>query len=273
MNAEESRSRPRESASHPKERDDTARGRLALVLGASRGLGLALVARLLADGRYSQVYATCREPERATALASLAKERDGLVVLALDVTKPETIAAAARDVAAQSSHLDLLINCAGVLHDEHGMQPEKRLSDVEPIAVMRSFQTNALGTLLVAREFQALLERSQDSRFAAISARVGSIGDNRKGGWYAYRASKAALNMLIRTLAIEWARLSRPIACFALHPGTVATDLSQPFRRNLPPGQAVAPSTAAVRLLATLHALPAARSGEFFAYDGSAIEW
>ena len=116
-------------------------------------------------------------------------------------------------------------------------------------------------------------KRGTDARFAAISARVGSIGDNRKGGWYAYRASKAALNMLIRTLAIEWARLPRPVSCFALHPGTVETNLSLPFRKHVPEGQTVAADQAAKRLLGTLHGLAAAQSGGFFAYDGTVIEW
>ena len=132
---------------------------------------------------------------------------------------------------------------------------------------------NAVGPLLVLKHLAPLLPRRERSLIVNPSARVGSIGDNRKGGWYAYRASKAALNMLIRTLAIEWARLPRPVSCFALHPGTVQTDLSLPFRKHLPEGQAVPAEQAAKRLLGTLHGLAPAQSGGFFAYDGTVIEW
>jgi NAD(P)-dependent dehydrogenase (short-subunit alcohol dehydrogenase family) len=246
---------------------------VALVQGASRGLGLALVKQLLDEGRCERVYASCRDPDRAAALIGLAAADERLDLLCLDVTVPETIAAAARSVEAHSGRLDLLINCAGVLHDANGLRPEKRLADVEAVAMLQAYEVNAVGALLVAKAFETVLAGSHAARYAAISARVGSIGDNRKGGWYAYRASKAALNMLVRTLAIEWARLPRPIACFALHPGTVATDLSLPFRGRLPAGQAVSPDSAARRLLDTLRALPPTRSGEFFAYDGSVIEW
>jgi NAD(P)-dependent dehydrogenase (short-subunit alcohol dehydrogenase family) len=106
-----------------------------------------------------------------------------------------------------------------------------------------------------------------------LSARVGSIADNRSGGWYAYRASKAALNMMIRTLAVEWMRLPRPIGCFALHPGTVATNLSAPFSQNLSTKQVFNTDEAAAKLLYVLHSLSAEHSGGFFAYDGSRIAW
>jgi NAD(P)-dependent dehydrogenase (short-subunit alcohol dehydrogenase family) len=247
--------------------------RVALVQGASRGLGLALVSELLVQGEYSRIYATCRQPERASELAALAASHHALDIIPLDVSREVTIAAAAQQVQKAAGRVDLLINCAGVLHDGAGLQPEKRLADLKADAMTRAFQINALGALLLAREFEALLKRGTDARFVAISARVGSIGDNRRGGWYAYRASKAALNMLVRTLAIEWARPPRQVSCFALHPGTVETDLSQPFRRHLPEGQAVPADRAAKRLLETLHRLTPAQSGGFFAYDGTAIEW
>ncbi len=250
----------------------TEPARIALVQGASRGLGLAMVAQLLADGRYAHVYATCRRPADAPELRD-ADSTGRLTILGLNLCEPETIADAAHAVGEKAERLDLLVNCSGILFDDEGMWPEKRLADVDAAAVSRAFQVNALGALLVAREFKAVLERGSNARFAAVSARVGSIGDNRKGGWYAYRASKAALNMMIRTLAIEWARLPRPIACFSLHPGTVETDLSLPFRRQLPLGQAVPVDRAAARLLKTLEDLAPEQTGGFFAYDGSAIEW
>jgi len=251
--------------------------RVALVQGASRGIGFHMTRALLDDDRYEQVFATCRCPASAAALEALQLSRkrsqSQLRVLRLNVLDEETIAEASDMVEAQTDRVDLLINCSGVLHADGLLWPEKRLADLRAEAVDLAFRVNALGPLLVARSFESVLRASQSARFVALSARVGSIGDNRRGGWYAYRASKAALNMLIRTLAIEWLRLPRPVSCFALHPGTVATDLSQPFRKNLSAKQVFSPVKAAEQLLGTIHGLTAEQSGSFYAYDGKPIEW
>jgi len=252
-------------------------GGVALVQGASRGIGLQMIQALLDNGSYEHVFATCRSPASAGALAALCSPRKrpqpNFRVLQLDVLDEDSIAAASDTVKAQTGRVDLLVNCSGVLHDEPAIRPEKRLADVRAGAVETSFKINALGPLLVARSFEAMLRASPSARFVALSARVGSISDNRRGGWYAYRASKAALNMLIRSLAIEWRRLPRPVGCFALHPGTVATDLTQPFRRNLNPQQIFAPDHAAEQLLRTIHGLTIEQTGGFHAYDGKTIDW
>ena len=192
---------------------------VALVQGASRGIGLHITRALLQDQRYRPVFATCRDPETSPELEALSLAWSKLRVLRLDVLDEDTVSAASEEVKAQTPRVDLLINCAGVLHEEGRVWPEKRLADVRVGAIETAFKVNALGTLLVARAFESVLRASRAARFAALSARVGSIGDNRRGGWYAYRSSKAALNMMIRTLAIEWLRLPRPISCYALHPG------------------------------------------------------
>jgi NAD(P)-dependent dehydrogenase (short-subunit alcohol dehydrogenase family) len=253
--------------------NDSPTNKVALVIGASRGIGLHLTNTLIQDPRYGYVYASCRDPDLADQLTSLQSAEGTLAVLPLDVFDHKSIAAAAASVKAKTGRLDLLIYCAGILHAGNGLQPEKRLADVRAESLSMAFQVNASGGLLVAREFEPLLRAGSNSVFAALSARVGSIGDNRKGGWYAYRASKAALNMMIKTLAVEWGRLPRPISCYVLHPGTVATELSAPFRGNLPPERIFPPNLAALQLLATIDDLTHEQSGGFFAYDGSVIEW
>jgi len=247
--------------------------KVALVQGASRGIGFAITQALLSRGEYRRVFATCRRPDEATRLGELRSRSERLAVLRLDVLDEESITASAEHIRLSGGRLDLLVNCAGVLHEDGGLWPEKRLADVDAHGVEAAFRVNALGALLVARGFEGILRSSPSACFAALSARVGGIADNRRGGWYAYRASKAALNMMIRTLAIEWGRLPRPISCFALHPGTVATDLSAPFRRNLAGNQVFDPGEAAGRLLSTIDSLTQEQSGGFFAYDGTRIEW
>jgi NAD(P)-dependent dehydrogenase (short-subunit alcohol dehydrogenase family) len=197
---------------------------------------------------------------------------DRLTVLRVDVTDEPGIERAMADIAALSPRLDLVINTAGVLHDEGGLRPERRLQDVQPDQLLRAFDVNALGTLRLARGAERLLRASPSARFVSLSARVGSIGDNRLGGWYAYRASKAALNMLMRTLSIEWSRLRPPIVCAVLHPGTVDTPLSAPFTANRR-SRVFSPAEAAANLLGVIAGLSPARNGEFLAWDGTAIPW
>ncbi len=247
--------------------------KVALVQGASRGIGLAMTKTLLERGDYAKVFASCRQPAAATALGALRSQSPRLRVLDLDVLDERSIAASADAVCEETGQLDLLVNCAGVLHGDDGLRPEKRLADVDSRGIETAFRVNTIGALLVARDFERVLRSSASARFVALSARVGSIGDNHRGGWYAYRASKAALNMVIRTLAIEWARLPKPISCFALHPGTVATELSRPFRKNLSAQQVFDAGEAAEKLLRTIHSLTPAHTGGFFAYDGTKIEW
>ena len=179
------------------------------------------------------------------------------------------------DVAvAEIGRVDLVIHCAGTLHDDGaGIAPERRLADVDPVKIARSFAINATGPLLVAKHVAPLLPRHGRAVFASLSARVGSIGDNRLGGWYGYRASKAAQNMFTRTLSIELKRRIRGIVCVALHPGTVDTDLSRPFQGAVPQGTLFPVDRAARQLLEVIDGLGPADNGGFFAYDGQPIPW
>ncbi|MDJ0928847.1 MAG: SDR family oxidoreductase [Gammaproteobacteria bacterium] len=246
----------------------------ALVQGASRGIGLAFVKELRRRNPDGTVFATCREPAAAAELTGLADSDTGIRPVQLDATDDRSVRRAAESIAAGTERLDLLINVAGLLHEGSHLRPERRLSEVDRSALQRVFDLNAFGPLLVARHFEPLLRAGEQPRFAALSARVGSIGDNRLGGWYAYRMSKAALNMGLRTLAIEWARGSRRITTIALHPGTVATDLSAPFRRNGDARRTVfSPETAAGQLLDVLDGIGPDDTGGFFAWDGARIPW
>jgi NAD(P)-dependent dehydrogenase (short-subunit alcohol dehydrogenase family) len=145
------------------------------------------------------------------------------------------------------------------------------LRDLDHASLTRLFAVNAIGPALVAKHFVPLLPREGRGVLAALSARVGSIGDNRLGGWYGYRASKAALNMLVRTLAIELARTRKEAICVTLHPGTVDTGLSKPFQKAVPPERLFTPDRSAAHLLDVLDSLTPAQTGRCFAWDGKEI--
>lgn len=224
----------------------------ALVVGSSGAIGSALVRALQANPRCAQVHALHRGSTPA-----------------LELTDETSVAAAAAQVA-QSGPLHLVLCATGALHVD-GRAPEKRLAELEPATMARAFAVNTIGPALVIKHFHPLLARRERSLLGVLSARVGSIGDNRLGGWYSYRASKAALNMLLHTSAIEVAR-QRPLAVLAaLHPGTVVSALSAPIIGD---AEASSPDQAASRLLAVLDALPAeGASGGFHAWDGQPIPW
>jgi NAD(P)-dependent dehydrogenase (short-subunit alcohol dehydrogenase family) len=261
-----------ESAGQLNFSEDTQAASWALVVGASRGIGLGLVQRLLSDHPTNWVCATYRRPETAQALLALADRHPRLVALPMEVTDEDSIAAAIAQVAAHTAQLHRAIYCVGVLHDGD-FQPEKSLRQVTSAGLMRAFQTNALGAVLVAKHLMPLYQHDRPSLLAAISAKVGSIGDNRLGGWYGYRASKAALNMLIKTVSLEYARRCPNTTVALLHPGTTATDLSAPFQRGVPPEKLFSVDRTVDQLLTVMQGLTPADSGEFFNWDGTRLPW
>ena len=225
----------------------------AVVIGASGGIGLALVEALREQRRYASVIALARSGGD----------------LPIDVTDEASIV----DAAASLSHeppLRLVLVATGLLHGQ-GIAPEKTYRRLQAASMLHAYQVNAVGPALVAKHMLPLLARPGRSVFAALSARVGSIGDNRSGGWHSYRASKAALNMILRNLAIELARPHGEALCVGLHPGTVATGLSAPFRRSVPHSGLFTPQRAATQLLSVIDGLTASQSGGVFAWDGSAV--
>ena len=224
----------------------------AIIIGASGGIGAELVKTLRDEDEY-----------QVTALAR-SFEGDAHI----DITDEASVAAAAERCAPMKP--ELIILATGLLHEgERG--PEKALRDLDGDWLARTFAVNAIGPALVAKHFLPIMKDSGITRFAALSARVGSISDNRLGGWYGYRASKAALNQMIRTLAIEWRRKNERSIVVGLHPGTVDTALSESFQGNVPEGKLFSADRAAVQLLDVLDDLKPGDSGRIFAWDGEEI--
>lgn len=227
----------------------------ALVFGASGGLGAAFVDILRAS------------PGVETCVAS--SRRGGQDRIALDLTDEEAIAAFAQTMSEQAP-FHLIINASGLLHHA-ALQPEKRLSDITAQNMFQSFAMNSVAPALINRYFVPLLPRKGKSVIAHLSARVGSISDNRIGGWYSYRAAKAAQNMITRTTAIEVARRYPEAVIVGLHPGTVDTNLSKPFQSGVASDRLFSPEYAAQQLLQVLDTLSGADSGNVFAYDGQRV--
>ena len=234
---------------------------IAVLIGATGGIGAALLAGLAQDARYSRLLALSRTP--------IATDDPHIVPACIDLQDEATIAAAAERAQALGA-VRMVIVATGLLHGD-GVEPEKHYRALDGASLARVFAVNAIGPALVAKHFLPLLPRSGRSVFAAISARVGSIQDNRLGGWYAYRTSKAALNMLLKGLAIELARQAPQALCAGLHPGSVDTPLSRPYQGNVPAGRLFTPTQSAGYLLAVLDRLDAADSGHVFAWDGTRI--
>jgi NAD(P)-dependent dehydrogenase (short-subunit alcohol dehydrogenase family) len=245
----------------------------ALVTGASSGVGLAVVRQLLQNGRVARVAAISRTASAHPELEALAQAHgERLLPISLDLTDDAALAALPQRLGAAFANLHLLFNAAGVLHAP-GLAPEKSLSSLRRASLDAVFALNAFAPILLAQALSPLLRHAQPAVFASLSARVGSIGDNQLGGWYAYRASKAAQNQLLRTLSVEWKRTHPRAACVLLHPGTVDTPLSRPFQAHVPPEKLFAPQRAAEQLLRIVARTTPEHSGRFFAWDGSAIAW
>ena len=235
----------------------------ALVVGRG-GIGSALLNALSARAPGLSLVTTHRT-------AAAAQPFPAIRSVPLDITDDSSLSALA-DHLADLPPLRLVINTAGLLHDVD-LQPEKRLSRVSRGNLQRSFDVNAFGPVLLAAALAPLLQRDQSLHFASLSARVGSIGDNRSGGWYSYRAAKAAQNQLLRTLALEWQR-THPRACVCLlHPGTTATRLSQPFQGGVAPARLFTAEVTAQLLLTVLEGLSPSQTGQFLAWDGQRIPW
>ncbi|MCT0202288.1 SDR family NAD(P)-dependent oxidoreductase [Synechococcus sp. CS-603] len=239
----------------------------ALVVGCG-GIGRALMAELGRRAPGLTLWAASRQgwcpgPEDPAT---------GIRSVALDLTDDSSLERFALALEPLRSSLRLVINTAGLLH-QSGLQPEKRLRQVNRQALEQLFAVNAYGPLLLAQAVEPLLSRSEPVLFASLSARVGSIGDNQLGGWYGYRAAKAAQNQFLRCLALEWKR-RLPLACVSLlHPGTTETPLTAPFRASVPAERLFSPERAASQLLDVLEVQGPEQSGRFLAWNGAEIPW
>lgn len=226
----------------------------AVILGASGGIGGAVADQLRQSGDFEV----------------LTGSRSGNAEFQFDLTDEDSIAHAA-ELSHKGGPIELVFVATGMLHRGNVIGPEKSLRALEAATMTEVFAVNTIGPALIAKHFLPLLHKDRRVVFAALSARVGSITDNGLGGWHSYRASKAALNMLMKNFALELAHRNPQSIVASLHPGTVATHLSEPFQRNVVAGKLFTPEQSAAALLKVMFGLTPADSGGLFAWDGTRI--
>ena len=231
------------------------------IIGAGGAIGAAFCAHYGNARNVNTIFAFSRSFQM--------QETERIVRAPIDFDDMDSVARAA-DIATSRGSVHRVIVASGILH-ENGVRPEKSLRHITEGGMARNFHINCIGPALVARHFIPKMDRDAPTVFAALSARVGSISDNALGGWYAYRASKAALNMTIKCLAIECARRWPQLTIVGLHPGTVDSALSAPFQRNVPEGKLWSPARSVSLMTKTLEGLAADASGKCFAWDGAEI--
>lgn len=232
------------------------------VVGASGGIGGAFVNALTGHPSVGRVFRLVRSFETDIANDTVH----------IDLTSEETIATAAAKLKVEVGALDLVLVATGILHDAvEFLKPEKTWRALSADTLETVYRINTVGPTLVAKHLLPLLRKDRKSVFAALSARVGSIEDNQLGGWHAYRMSKAALNMALKTLSIELMVKNRTALCVGLHPGTVDTNLSAPFQSNVPESKLFSPAQSVGYMLNVVDGLSQHDSGNMFAWDGQRI--
>lgn len=231
------------------------------IIGGSGGIGQAFVKNLTRQSQISSIHATFN---RHRPVFSHPK----VIWHPLDLTDESAV----QKWSKQAGEIDWLINAAGILHTpDHG--PEKSIRHLDPDFFMENILTNAMPTMLLAKHLRSNFKHGRPAIFATISAKVGSIEDNRLGGWYSYRASKAALNMCLKTLSLEWQRTLPNVTVAALHPGTTDTALSKPFQRNVRKDQLFNSEQSVNHMLEVLNGLKPTDTGKFWAFDGELLPW
>lgn len=242
-----------------------------LLIGAGHGIGLALVEEVNQISPTAKLWATYRREDKARGLLEFARSRSNIVPICLDPSEEEQLVSLKNDISGSSRSLDLLINTVGVLHDEE-LKPEKSVRQCNLDKLMRYFKINACISPLLAKVFMDQLRASNQSAFVTISAKVGSITDNKMGGWYGYRASKAALNMFTKTIALEFEGRKMNTIALAIHPGTTRTDLSEPYiaKTKL---KVHSPGESAENIVSLIDGKSRADTGTFWSWDGTQLEW
>jgi NAD(P)-dependent dehydrogenase (short-subunit alcohol dehydrogenase family) len=248
----------------------------ALIMGASGGIGIAIARKLASDPATKSLilcaaHATSHEGLQQLQQACIARSKF-VLLLDVDFTDESAMTQWSAKLATAMPELDLVINTAGLLHDG-SLAPEKSATQISAASMQRIFAVNAFGPMLLIKAMWPWLRQKRPVLFATLSARVGSIEDNRLGGWYSYRAAKAAQNQFLKTAAIELARINPQSIMLALHPGTTDTGLSRPYQANVASGKLFTPEFVAERLLEVLTNATPAQSGTFMAWDGQVIPW
>ncbi len=232
------------------------------IIGSSGALGGAFLRYFERSPKCSKIYAYRRSVPRDQ------DHSDKVFLSTIDILDESSILKAVEDI---TDPLDLVIVTTGILHDGDGLRPEKSIKDFQSDHFASIFAINVTGPAMVAKHFLPRMARNRKNVFAVLSARVGSISDNRLGGWYAYRASKAALNMIVKNLAIETGRKNKSSIIAALHPGTVDSHLSMPFQSGVPEGKLFTAEYSAEQLLNVIDQLTPEDSGHLFAWDGEKL--
>ncbi|MHA2937163.1 SDR family NAD(P)-dependent oxidoreductase [Vibrio sp. RC27] len=232
------------------------------IIGSSGAIGKAFTQLVIENYPMAVVHTFSRYPSASTHQRVLAHQ--------IDYSSEQSIATAA-EIASKHRKLDLVFVATGLLHNDT-LAPEKALKDITSENLTKIFHANTVTPALIAKHFLPKLNKSDRSIFAAISARVGSISDNQLGGWYSYRASKSALNMIIKSASIEMGRSNKNAIIVGVHPGTVDSSLSKPFQKNVQQGKLFSPAYSAERLLDVLNNLSHEHSGGCFAWDGKEIQ-
>ena len=247
----------------------------AIIFGSSGGIGHQFVEYCLAQ--YEHVFAC---PRQSQSFKTIDKEGKGkLHLMQLDPSSETELQLFSEYLAGREFNVQLMINACGLLHDDSThIAPEKKIEDFNAESFEAVIKANALITPLIAKYLLSHLNKGAKNChstgvFASLSARVGSIGDNYLGGWYSYRASKAALNQIIKTLSIEASRRFKNSAVVAIHPGTTDTHLSEPFQANVPAEKLFTPEYAIKKMMAVIENVTLDDSGKFYAWDGSLIQW
>lgn len=231
------------------------------IIGSSGAIGGAFVEALSAQYPAAHISAFSR--------SGTGESKPNVSYYKVDYSDESSIAEAA-EIASKEQPIDLVIVATGILH-EGEMMPEKSLRDLSHEKFQRLFEANTITPALVAKHFLPKLQKDNRAVFAALSAKVGSVSDNYLGGWYAYRASKAALNMIIKNSAIEMGRRYKKAIIVGLHPGTVDSELSKPFQKKVPDGKLFTPEYSASQLISVINGLSEEDTGKCFAWDGEEI--
>ena len=244
----------------------------AALFGGGRGIGLALVQQILQRASaLERLWVSYRDDQRAKSLLELAENDPRLVAVSLDPLSPEQMQSLTENMKQHCSHLDLVINAIGIL-DTDQTQAEKSIKSCHSQQLLRYFEVNSCISPMIMQHLFPLFRGKDLSLFAALSAKVGSIGDNHLGGWYGYRASKAALNMLVRTVAMEFRHRRMNAAALVVHPGTTRTDLSAAYIKNSPL-TIHSPEQSANNILDVLAGKSIQESGRFWNWDGQELPW
>ena len=240
----------------------------AVIVGAGHGIGLSITKNLLEREPGIKIFATYRDAAKAGDLLEI---KDKVETIQVDPCEESQLERLAKTVSSESSNLGLLINCVGWLHNEE-MGPEKNLRQINVNQMLEYFKVNSVVSGLLARYFMPSFRHGEESTYAALSAKVGSIADNKIGGWYGYRASKAAMNMILRTTAIELSRYSCKCSVLAIHPGTTITELSEPYIKNTK-YKLHSPDESAANILRVIDSQSHSPEARFFSWDNTELEW